>query len=353
MPRYDLDRDEYLKQMDRRQRWAWRSARLRHGLGALGRPVQAEAYDRTFPTDRDAVTYFYAERNSHLPDFDAPRWVNEKIRWQFLNHPNPLMTLAADKAAVRRYLAYKGAEILAPDLYGVFSSGEELAAALLPKRFVLKSTFGCGQNHFLDEVEPVRRRAIAARIRQLNEWDHWRIMGEMHYRGIPKRWLAEEDVGPTDSIREFKFYCLHGQPIFVLYITDRTPGRFRHALFDINWGRLDFQWNGHPETAERTRRPHDFERMVAEAKRLSEDFLHTRVDFLQQGDRTYFSELTFSGGGARNPFVPYFHNEVLGEMLDLSHASAYLERGRRIVEALTAGEGAPAKPVGNERVQRA
>ena len=350
MPRFDLDRDAFLKATDRRHRWAWRVARLRHGLGALSRPVQAEAYDRTFPSDLDSVTYHYAVCNAHMPDFKNPKWVNEKVRWPFLNHPNPLMTLAADKAAVRDYLRFKGAEIHAPELYGVFSNGEELLAGDLPRRYVLKSTFGCGQHHFLDEAEPVRRRALASRQRRLGEWDHWRIMAEMHYRGIPKRWLAEENVGPVESITEYKFYCLHGQPIFVLFISDRGAGRFRHALFDLNWGPVDFHWNGHPETAERPRRPRDFERMVAEAKRLSEDFLHVRVDFLQQGDKTYFSELTFSGGGARNPFVPYFHNEVLGEMLDLSHADAYLERGRRIAASL---QRPAEKPLGLDRVQTA
>lgn len=350
MPRFDLDRHAYLKEVDRRHRWAWRTARLRHGLGTLSRPVQAEAYARTFRSDLEAVTYHYAVRNAHMPDFETPRWINEKVRWQFLNHPNPLMTLAADKVAVRDYLRFKGAEIPAPELYGVFSTGEELAAARLPQRFVLKSSFGCGQHHFLDEVEPVRRRALASRLRRLGEWDHWRILGEMHYRGIRKRWLAEENVGPVESIQEYKFYCLHGQPIFVLYISDRGPGRFRHALFDLNWGPVEFQWNGHPETAERPRRPANFEKMVAEAKRLSEDFLHVRVDFLQQGDRTYFSELTFSGGGARNPFVPYFHNEVLGEMLDLGHADVYLERGHQIARALSAP--AP-QTVGLGRMQRA
>lgn len=335
MPSSNLDRDEFLRKIDRRHRWAWRTARFLHGVGALRRPIQAEAYDRTFRSDEEAVTYYYAERNNHMPDFDSPRWVNEKVRWQFLNHPNPLMTLAADKAAVRQYLQLKGAEIRPPELFGIFDTGEQLASAILPRRFILKSTFGCGSHHFLDEDGTDRRRVVASRLNQLGEWDHWRIMAEMHYRGIPKRWLAEENVGPAETMKEYKFYCLHGQPIFVLYISNRTAGRFRHALFSLNWGPLDFYWNGHPETAERPPRPKAFEQMVAEAKRLSEDFLHVRVDFLQQGDRTYFSELTFSGGGARNPFVPHYQNEVLGEMLDLSHADEYLERGRQIVGMLS------------------
>ncbi len=337
MPRYDLDRNDYLRRMGRRHRWAWRMARIRKRLSGSDRPLLNDVYDRTFRSDLEAVTYHYAVKNDHLPDFENPRWVNEKIRWQFIHHPNPLMTLASDKVGVRDYLKLKGAEIRPPELYGVFTDGAELASADLPQRFVLKSAFGCGQNHFIDEAQPIRRRAIADRLASLSAWDHWRLLAELHYRGIPKRWLAEENVGPAASIREYKFYCLHGQPIFVLYITDRVSGRFRHALYDLNWGRVDFHWSGHPESAERVARPAAFELMVAEAKRLSEDFLHVRVDFLEQGGRVFFSELTFSGGGARNPFVPQLKNEVLGEMLDLGRADEILQRGRAIAAALTAG----------------
>ena len=44
--------------------------------------------------------------------------------------------------------------------------------------------------------------------------------------------------------------------------------------------------------------------MLAEARRLSEDFLHVRVDFLKFDGRLYFSELTFANLAARQPFMP-------------------------------------------------
>lgn len=341
MPKYDIDRNEYVRRMERRHVWAWRISKLRRSFTSTSRTLQAEAYERAFPRDLDAVTYHYAVKNDHLPDFDNPRWVNEKIRWQFLNHDNPLMSLAADKAAVRDYLDYKGAQILAPELYSVFSSGQEFAEADLPERFVLKSTFGYSQNHFVNETDGVERRRLAGKIAGWNTWDHWRMMGELHYRGIEKRWLAEEVICDMPKVREYKFYCIHGQPIFVLYITGREDGEYKHALFDMNWQPLDFHWNGHAHpTAGLPKRPENFELLVAEAKRLSEDFMHVRVDFLQSEKRFYFSELTFSGGAARNPFIPFIKNEILGEMLDLRRAGEYLERGRAITSILGAQRAA-------------
>ena len=330
-----------MRRVERRHLWAWRLAKLRRRVVRTSTSLQAEAYQRAFPHDIDAVTYHYAVKNDHLPDFDNPSWVNEKIRWQFLNHQNPLMTLGADKAAVRDYLAYKGAEIRAPELYAVVSTGQELVEADLPERYVLKSTFGYSQNHFVQETGGAERRRLAGKIAEWNAWDHWRLMGELHYRGIEKRWLAEEVICDLQKVREYKFYCLHGQPIFVLYITERQDGGYKHALFDMNWRPLDFHWNGHARsTAAPPQRPDDFEKLVAEAKRLSEDFMHVRVDFLQSDTRYYFSELTFSGGAARNPFVPFIKNEILGEMLDLSRAGEYLERGRAITSILGAQRAA-------------
>ena len=86
MPRVDIDRDAYVRRMERRVRWGWRVSRMRRRLPGSNVPVQAAAYDRAFRSDAEAVTYHYAVRNDHLPDFDRPTWINEKVRWQFLNH---------------------------------------------------------------------------------------------------------------------------------------------------------------------------------------------------------------------------------------------------------------------------
>lgn len=335
MPRYDVDRDAYFRQMERRLRWSWRFSKLQMRLSGDRGSLQAAAYDRTFRSDEEAVSYHYAGRNDHLPDFANPTWVNEKIRWQFLNHPNPLLQIAADKVGVRDYLRYKNAQIHAPELYAVGTTAEEFFAADLPDRFVLKSGSGWAQNRFVADGSPAARQGLADTLAEWELWDHWRFLGELHYRGIPKRWLAEAIVEPVGRIAEYKFYCLMGEPQFFLYQTDRTDTGVRTALFDPQWRPTPFHWVGHPATAERPERvPAAFEKMLAEARRLSEDFMHVRVDFLECEGRVYFSELTFSGGGARNPFLPRIQNEVFGEMMDVRRAEDYCKLGRAISSTL-------------------
>ena len=82
--------------------------------------------------------------------------------------------------------------------------------------------------------------------------------------------------------------------------------------------------------------------MLEEARRLSEDFLHVRVDFLRCDGRLVFSELTFAGGAARNPFDPLPLNLMLGEMMDLSRAPELLARGRGIAAELGWPAASPA-----------
>lgn len=336
MPRADIDRDAYVRQMDRRVRWGWRVSRLRRRLAGDPTPVQAAAYDRAFRSDAEAVTYHYAVRNDHLPDFETPSWINEKIRWQFLNHANPLMAVAADKAAVRHYLHHKNAQIPAPELYGVGTGADDLLAADLPDRFVLKSTSGWAQNRFVADTLPAARRNLAATVSEWQRWDHWRVLGELHYRDIPKRWLAEQVIGPAARISEYKFYCIMGEPQFFMFMTDRAGNDVRCSLFDLKWRLTPFHWSGYAQTADRPeRRPAAFEKMVAEARRLSEDFMHVRVDFLECDGRVYFSELTFAGGGARNPFMPHVQNEAFGEMMDLRRAAEYAARGRAITSSIS------------------
>ena len=113
MERSRSERDRFVTRIDRRMRWNHRCARLGRLLGATG-GLQAAVYDATFRSDAEAVSYFYALTNDHLPDLDHPTWLNEKIRWQFLHHRNPLMSLAADKIAVREYLLHKQARVAAP-----------------------------------------------------------------------------------------------------------------------------------------------------------------------------------------------------------------------------------------------
>lgn len=334
MPQKGVDRNAFVARIERRRSLAYRLARLRRRVTGGAQPLEAEVYDRTFRSDAEAVAYHYARRNDHLPDLDDPVWLNEKIRWQFLHHPNPLMALAADKIAVRGYLAFKGARIASPAL---IASGDAPGALLqldLPDSFALKSAHGSGQVHLERKGAFTPPRVLAERARAWQRVDHWRRTGELHYRAVPKRWLVEELVPAARRKLEYKITCFRGEPAFVTVITERTREGYRRATYDCDWRPAGLGVRGLTEDTRPVPRPAALDLMLDEARRLSEDFLHVRVDFMEFDDRLVFSELTFASLGARLPFEPLAANTALGALMDLARAPDLLARGRGIVARL-------------------
>lgn len=335
MPLTGVDRNRFVKRIDRRRRWASRICRAGMYLGLVNVPIQSAIHRATFRSEEELVAYSYAQTNDHLPDLRHPVWFNEKVRWQFLYHPNPLMSLAADKIAVRDYLRFKGARITPPALLATFDSLEKIAAFDFPARFALKSAFGTGQNHLADGSRLTPRADLVREAASWLRWDQWRCTGEFHYRTQPRRWLAEEFLPSSRGQVEYKIFCMMGRPVFILVITDREgPNTYRRRILDCDWKPAGFHWLGFPPETTPLPRPASLDLMLEEAARLSEDFMHVRVDFLCCDDRLVFSELTFASNAARVPFSPVAANVTLGNMMDLDRADEYLERGRCIARTL-------------------
>ncbi len=210
MPKSGINRDQFVARIERRRKWARIMLHGRRLMLPDTRTYQEALYEATFRSDAEAISYHYARRNDHLPDLDDPVWLDEKIRWQFLNHPNPLMSYAADKIAVREYLRFKEAKIEAPSLIATGSDPEELAVADLPETFVLKSNFGSGQNHIEKPGMRTPRHELIAKVSQWMAYDQWRQTGELHYRPIKKKWLVEEYISSTEDSIRLQSLLLHG-----------------------------------------------------------------------------------------------------------------------------------------------
>lgn len=338
MPRYDTDRDAFVSRIDRRRRWLGRTAKILRGVGLMKSPLQEFVYGRAFSSDHEVISYAYGLKNDHLPDLENPRWYNEKVRWQFLNHNNPLMSLVADKIAVRDYVAYKGTVIQAPELIAFGSYPGDLAAVRLPKQFALKSSYGSGQNHIETAGKHTPRADLIAKAAAWMDYDQWRSTGEFHYRNLPKRWLVEEFVPSSKGQLEIKLFCMMGEPVFFLVVKDRedskNPGKYRRNLYDVNWNPVDFHWRDNPPDVNPVPRPPMLDQIVADARVYAKDFMQVRVDFLQCDDRLVFSELTFASAAARIPFTPLEKNIELGDMIDLGRAQEYMEHGTELAAKL-------------------
>ena len=96
----------------------------------------------------------------------------------------------------------------------------------------------------------------------------------------PERWLVEEYVSATTGQKpEYKVFCMMGEPVFILVITERSASGIKRVPYDLNWKRTAFAARGVVNDPREVPRPDNLDLILDEARRLSEDFLHVRVEF--------------------------------------------------------------------------
>ena len=312
-----LDRIRARRQKaERRARWLPRAERQRY------------IYEQSFENEIEAVAFFLAEGLGRIPDFANPTQYSEHLRAQFLTQPNPLLSIAADKIAMRDYCDLFDLPIRPPALYASFDSPEDLVPADLPEAAMIKIADGCKMNILHGPGMPVTPFAYRRFLRQFWHVDHWRRHAELHYRDIPKRILVEEALLPTQALEEPCVFCLMGEPYLMLDETRRTALRDGLTALETLGGKS----YSTPLSAFGTEA--EINAMLQTARLLSENIYHCRIDFLRCGDRLTLCEITISPGGYYHALDTAEHERIRTGLLDPSCLPEFLERGRKIARQL-------------------
>ena len=253
-------------------------------------------------------------------DLKNPKTINEKILYLKLNdyYNNDLVTECEDKYAIRNYLKRKKMEYLLPVLYGVYDNPKDINWEKMPNSFVIKCNHGCGYNII---VKDKRKLDISMAQKKLEKWikEDWWKRGEIQYKYIKKKIIAEEYLG---DVKTYKFYCFNGNPK-VMYVSsnewkDGVCYKDKYLdYFDMNFNHLDYNLKGHENNPNNIERPINFEEMVRIAKKLSEDFPFVRVDLYDSNGKVYISELTFCPTNGFMRLEPENLEEEWGEWLRL------------------------------------
>ncbi len=231
-------------------------------------------------------------------DLRHPQTLNEKILWLKLNcySHDPLVTKCADKWLAREYVSSSGWARVLNEVYGVWSSPQDISWGELPESFVLKCNHGCGYNIICPEK---KKLDIPQSVRQLDQWmraDFWRCYAELQYRDIPKRVICEKYLGDGEHLPvDYKVYCFHGVPKYILVCDGRENGRPRFYFFDVEWHFCPITRDGlaAPDGFTLKKPPHLAD-MLACAADLSAPFPFVRVDFYEADNRLIFGEMTFT-----------------------------------------------------------
>ena len=274
---------------------------------------------------KNAKKFDSALRFHRKLNLKKPKTLADKVCFLELVDQSPLAPTCTDKFTVREYVASKGLEnILVGLVGGPWNTPDEVNFDLLPERFALKATHGCKMNLIVTDKSQIN---VADSKKAMQKWldtTYGTYSVEPHYAPIPHRLYAEEFLENANSLIDYKFHCMNGEPKFVLVCSDRKANGDKGMgvtldLFNMNWEPLDgLQRIGNEIPGNGTvKKPQLFEQMKEIAKMLSADFKFVRVDLYEKDGKILFGELTFSPACGVFPYFTDTFNEEMGKLLQI------------------------------------
>ena len=151
----------------------------------------------------------------------------------------------------------------------------------------------------------------------IGENDYGLLQGELHYQLIENCILAEkllkneESDCFSDSLIDYKIWCLDGKPFGCLVVYDRhIRGHYCPDWYDLAWNQHTEMMTDH-SPRHPVPKPKNWERMLEIAEILSEGQPQVRVDLYNINGKIYFGELTFT---AARGYMRNYSQELLVEM---------------------------------------
>ncbi len=254
------------------------------------------AYIDKFRNYRSLKREFYRKVNYEL-DLERPRSYNEKIQWKKLNDRNPLLTVTADKFAVRQYLkevlGEKAAQDILIPLYYVTEHPETIPFDDLPEKFVVKPNHGSQMHIIVRDKNKISREKIVGECRKWLHVYYGYYTYEWAYRNIKRKIIVEKLIEKKNGElpADYKFYCFHGKCRFIRVSSNRLGENSHTGYFDTDWKLINAGVPGygynHP-----FKKPDNLEKMMKLAEELSGPFDFVRVDLYDLENKIQFGELT-------------------------------------------------------------
>jgi hypothetical protein len=231
-----------------------------------------------------------------------PEKFNEKVQYKLIHDRRKLISMSADKVAVRDYVQAKAPQLRIPKLLGVFDSEEEVVANIPSGPWVMKGAHGAGMVLISKPGETVSLEIVRKMARRWLNTDYSVSYWEWQYHDLPKRVLFEEYLGDgTELPADYKFFVFH-QKVRLITVDRGRFGSHTRDLFYPDWTHLPSLKGTANASSEPPVRPPELERMIDAAQTLGQDTDFVRVDLYLIGQEIYFGELTHSPAAGQVPF---------------------------------------------------
>jgi len=227
--------------------------------------------------------------------------VNDYLHWMKLDGEldDVLRQFVTDKEYAKLFVNWRLGYEAAPKTYAVFERPDTFSTRTLTRPCVLKPAHLSGSVVYFDPatgLSEAQRRTVMGCFRL----DWYRQTRERNYKNLRRRVIAEEQVGDRASIKDYKVFCIGGEPRLIQVDRARHTEHSR-VLYKPDWEALDLTFNGVP-LGEIEPRPEALPTMLDHARRLSAQFEFLRVDFYLTPGRIYVGELTSCHNNALNRF---------------------------------------------------
>lgn len=257
----------------------------------------------------------YRIKTGRKLNLKQPERYSEKVQWYKLNYRSDLMTLCADKYAVREYLRSIGEESLCVKLYAVWENTKDVSIENLPEKFIIKTTNGSSTNIICRDKSQLEKKKLNEQLDEFLQRSAVRAGREWAYYGIKPKIIAEELLidfnDPDGGITDYKFFCFHGKVYYIAVDTDRFTDHKRN-IFDREWRDTGVRC-AYPVNPSLTERPAALTEMIMKAEKISAGFPAVRVDLYFVNGKIYFGEMTFYPFSGYVKFNPDKFDFVLGE----------------------------------------
>ena len=271
---------------------------------------------------------------------------NQKIQWIKLYGITPLMRDCTDKVKVRDYVKEKiGDEYLKPVLQvvrskeiGVRSNNLNFSLSTLntplfdkidfdklPDSFVIKCNHGCKWHFIIKNKEEYlnNKRLVDITRRNITGWleQDYSLWGgfELNYRGIEPKILIEPLLRNNihKNTEQIQIYCFSSIPQFVIRIEENSNNKT--TLYDEKLNIIDEVFSIGDIKINR-KADNLLNQAFDLSKKLSQDFLFVRVDWMVYQNKLYFEELTFTPYSGFSRIIKPEFNRYFGNLINLERS---------------------------------
>lgn len=222
---------------------------------------------------------------------------------------DPLRNFVSDKEYLKIYVkALIGDKYNVPTL-AVLRDEAQVAAFEFPYVCCIKPTHLSRNVLFRTDGEDIDRN----KIRSWFSINHYLLTREANYKYLKPKVIIEPLIFGVTNLEDYKFFCFNGEPKLIQVDLDRSTHHTR-LFFDNHWNEYNFSLDK-PKNPKTIVKPKNFEKMLAVARALSQQFSMIRVDLYSDNSNVHVGELTNTHGNAGERFIPRSSESVASRIL--------------------------------------